>query len=399
MLQTVRWVRGLAAFLLALFLISVAAAEPAQAGSGLLVGVHDDGIKWTARPGPILGPVRALGLDAMRVTLQWRPGRRNLTGGDHTRLRRAVAADRDGVRVVLAVYGRAVDAPRGARAREDYCRFVRNALLRYGEIRDVVVWNEVNSDTFGRPQEGAPAAYAALLARCWDLLHAAVPEVNVLTTTAGSHDPASFIRGIGVAYRASGRTQPLFDTTGHNPYPRYPDELPTARHDVYIGQGDYKRLVLVLDEAFALTAQPAPLIWYLENGFQTAVGGTRRSLYAGRESVERTISPAGQAAQLGTALRLAFCQPRVGAFFNFLLVDEVSLEGWQSGLLWADWKPKPAFGAYRAAIDEVRRGAVDCGGPPAGEEVDGERLRAQASVRPAPRRSQDPVGRHGPRGG
>ena len=48
------------------------------------------------------------------------------------------------------------------------------------------------------------------------------------------------------------------------------------------------------------------------------------------------------------------------AYFNFLLVDESLLEGWQSGLLWADWKRKPAFAAYRAAIAEVRRGAVDC---------------------------------------
>jgi hypothetical protein len=36
------------------------------------------------------------------------------------------------------------------------------------------------------------------------------------------------------------------------------------------------------------------------------------------------------------------------------------LGGWQSGLLWADWKRKPAFEAYRAAIAEVRGGAVNC---------------------------------------
>ena len=124
---------------------------------------------------------------------------------EHDALRRAVAAHRTGVRIVLGVYGRAVDAPREPAAREDYCRFVRNVVLRYGEIRDVVIWNEANSDTFWQPQEGAPAAYAALLARCWDVLHASVPGVNVLTTTASSHDPAAFIRGIGAAYRASGR--------------------------------------------------------------------------------------------------------------------------------------------------------------------------------------------------
>jgi F420H(2)-dependent quinone reductase len=36
---------------------------------------------------------------------------------------------------------------------------VRNALLRYREITDVVVSNEANSATFWRSQEDAPAAY------------------------------------------------------------------------------------------------------------------------------------------------------------------------------------------------------------------------------------------------
>jgi hypothetical protein len=111
--------------------------EPARAGSDLVIGVHDDRIKWTERPAPILGAMQALGLGGMRVTLEWRRGKRHLTMPDHNALRRAVAAHAGGVRVVLGVYGRANDAPRAAR--EDYCRFVRNVLLRYGEVRDVVI--------------------------------------------------------------------------------------------------------------------------------------------------------------------------------------------------------------------------------------------------------------------
>jgi len=335
-------------------------ASSASAGSDLLIGVHDDSIKWTERSGPILGAMQTLGLGAMRVTLDWQPGKRNLSKENHNSLLRAVAAERQGIRIVLAVYGLAADAPRTREAREDYCRFVRNTLLRYGEVRDVVIWNEANSDTFWQPREGAAAGYAALLGRCWDLLHATFPSVNVLTSTASSHDPAAFIRGIGTANRASGRALPLFDSFGHNPYPLFPGESPTARHDVYIGEGDYDRLIAVLDESFAGTAQPATPIWYLENGFQTTVAAARRSHYTGQESVTDTLAPGEQAAQLATALRLAHCQPRVAAYFNFLLADETLLEGWQSGLLWADWKRKPAFAAFRAAIAEVRAGAVDC---------------------------------------
>ena len=277
--EVLRVTAALSLLLLALLL----GPEPARAGSGLLIGVHDDSIKWTERPKPILGAMRALGLGGMRVTLEWRPGKRHLTGSDHDALRRAVAAKGYGVRTVLGVYGRAADAPRDRAGREDYCRFVRNVLHRYGEVRDVVIWNEANSDTFWLPREGAAADYAALLARCWDLLHASISGVNVLTTTASSHDPAGFIRDVGAAYRASGRQRPLFDAAGHNPYSLFPGEPPTARHEEYIGQGDYDRLVAVLDESFAGTAQsPAP-IWYLENGFQTTVGkGAARTIPAAR---------------------------------------------------------------------------------------------------------------------
>ena len=186
--------------------------------------------------------------------------------------------------------------------------------------------------------------------------------MNVLTTTAASHDPAAFIRGVGAAYRASGRQRPLFDAAGHNPYPLFSAESPTARHEVYIGQGDYDRLVAVLDESFAGTAQRAgPDLVSRErlpddDGREAATHALRRP---GKRCARRW-SPQAQAAQIAAALRLASCQPRVAAYFNFLLVDEPVLGGWQSGLLWADWRRKPAFEAYRAAIAEVRGGTVDC---------------------------------------
>jgi hypothetical protein len=175
--------------------------EPARAGPGLLIGVHDDRIKWTERPTPILGTMGALRLEGIRVTLEWRRGKRNLSGSDHDALRRAVVAHRQGVRIVVGVFGRAREAPRRPDAREDYCRFVRNVVVRYGEVRDVVIWNEANSKTFWRPRDRAPEDYAALLARCWELLHASVPGVTVLTSTSPSHDPAAFIRRVAAAYQ------------------------------------------------------------------------------------------------------------------------------------------------------------------------------------------------------
>ena len=350
-----------AALCLALLLVSLAAAGTARADSRILVGVDDDLIKWTSRPTTVVATARSLHVDAMRVTLQWTRGRSTLSGRDHTQLRRAVTASRYGVQIVLSVYGRATDAPDERSERDDYCDFVEGVLRRYTEIRNVVIWNEVNSPAFWQPGGDPAAAYEALLAQCWDDIHESLPNVRLLTTTAANHDPAEFIRGVGVAYRASGRTRPIFDAAGHNPYPLYPDEPVTATHTGYIGQGDYARLVGALDDAFARTGQQPTAIWYLEDGFQSTIDVGRRSYYSGRESIGRAVSPSGQASQVAAALRLASCQPRVAAFFNFLLVDERSLAGWQSGLLWADWRRKPAFDAYRQAIDDVRRGAVPCG--------------------------------------
>jgi hypothetical protein len=71
-----------------------------------------------------------------------------------------------------------------------------------------------------------------------------------------------------------------------------------------------------------------------------------------------------QAVQLRDALLLAYCQPEVGAFFNFELLDEGRLEGWQSGVLWRDGEEKPAYSAFRAAIGLVASGDIDCASVP-----------------------------------
>ena len=86
-----------------------------------------------------------------------------------------------------------------------------------------------------------------------------------------------------------------------------------------------------------------------------------------------TVLPAvgldkSQASQLRAAISLAYCQPAASAFFNFELMDEQRLVGWQSGLLYSDGVPKPSFGAYEQIAAEVNARAIDCskveGAPP-----------------------------------
>jgi hypothetical protein len=291
-----------------------------------------------------------------------------------TYLSRAAAAGRLHQKVVLAVYGEAADAPTDAVSRDQYCRYVRNLMARVPAMSAVVIWNEVNSPRYW-PRVAGARAYAALLARCWDVLHAARRTVNVVDSTASHYDPSGFIRDLGSAYRASGRTRPIIDTFGHNPYPEFAAEDPWATHPSTgtIGEGDYDALIAAITQAFASTAQRVPSdswrrLWYLEDGFQTWVpwffDWMYTGLYKGHEN-DRTVLPAfglrrSQSSQLTAAISLAYCQPAVSAFFNFELIDETRLVGWQSGLLYANGIRKPSFGAYKTIAAAASSGSIDC---------------------------------------
>src|SRR2546423_8550858 len=98
---------------------------------------------------------------------------------------------------------------------------------------------------------------------------------------------------------------------------------------------------------------------YLEDGYKSWVGD-RRSAYHGKENVAELLDPGFQGWQLQASVRLAYCQPAVGAFFNFQLRDDPSLVGWQSGVLYADGTPKPAYDLLRGALQDVASGTVAC---------------------------------------
>jgi len=216
-----------------------------------------------------------------------------------------------------------------------------------------------------------------------NVIAASSPRGNDKPSAASnvSHSPVNFYRKLGEAYRESGRRRPILDTVGHNPYPTTNAERPWMRHPntSTIGEGDYDKLMNVLSEAFGGTGQPLPgqgrvTIWYMEQGFQTTIDPTKRSFYHGTETDPHVLPPwiarttaassdelaTDQAMQLTDALQLAYCQPAVGAFFNFELADETSLGGWQSGLLWADLTPKPSYQPFKAALKTVASGRVDC---------------------------------------
>jgi hypothetical protein len=376
-------------------LLVLAVTGSVAAAPGLIVGATEDGFVW--RASDAAAAARELGLGAARITMPWAPGEQQLDDSGVSRLDTATAAAA-GLRLVVTVFGKASAAPQDSDERDAYCSYVRDILARYPTIRDVVIWNEANLGFYWQPQfnadgtSAAPAAYEALLARCWDVLHAFRPDVNVILTTspAGndnpnaasnvSHSPAAFLAKIAAAYRASGRTLPIFDTVGHNPYGMSSAESPSQQHlaPSHIGEGDYDRLVQTLADGFRGTAQPVPghcldagqecvSVWYLEAGYQTVPSAAHESGYSGRENdahpVGDSTAPTGdptQASQLAAGVELAYCQPDVGAFFNFLLWDETDLARWQSGVFWSDGTPKASFDVLRSTIADMAAGRVDC---------------------------------------
>ena len=189
---------------------------------------------------------------------------------------------------------------------------------------------------------------------------------NVIATSAPHAKPGRWYEDLGKAYAASGRALPVFDTVGHNAYPETSAEAPGAHHGKHsqsIDEGDLNRLLAALRKGFRGTAQPLPgsggvTVWYLEDGFQTIPG---RSVYSGTETDKHPVSEDEQAAQLWAAVQLAYCQPAVGAFFNFELRDDAPLDGWQSGLVRPDWSPKPAFAAFGQALRAAATGSMHCG--------------------------------------
>jgi chitodextrinase len=387
------WLAAGAAF--GALLLGAAAAQPAPGDGGFFAGFSDDRPKWIGSEA--VEPARALGASAFRVTLQWTPGQTSVTEADMVELKRAVGAS-TGMKLVLSVYGdRGSTAPQTDVARGEYCGYVRDALARLPSVRDVVIWNEPNKSFFWRPQPAgdgataAPVAYEALLAQCYDVLHSAFADLNVIglalsptgNDDAGSHSPGAFIRAVGAAYRASGRARPLFDTVGHHAYGVSAAERPWRKHIVskVISQGDWNKLMYNLWLAFDGTAQAIPgaggvRIWYMEGGSQTAIDPGKEAEYWGTENVAvvpdhsggepdwpppaETSDAPDQSTQSRDSIRLAACQPHVGAYFNFLLFDEARLAGWQSGPFWADRTPKDSLPTFRQAISDATAATVDC---------------------------------------
>ena len=326
---------------------------------------------------------RAAGFQAVRVTSLWTPGTSQPTADELQVLQNvATAAQLNGVRMYVTVMSPGSrTTPLTDDDRSQFASYAAAIVRSVPGIRDVIVGNEPNLNRFWLPQfaddgsDAAAPAYLALLAKTYDALKAAAPDVTVYggavsprgadnpSGTRQTHSPTLFIHDLGVAYRLSGRDRPIMDAFAIHPYGENSTLPPTFAHPIStsIGLADYSKLVDLLGQAFDGTAQQGSTlpILYGEYGVETQIPAAKESLYSGAEpTTTKPVSEATQATYYQEALAMAFCQPTVAGILIFHAIDETALPAWQSGVFYADGTPKSSLPRVREALDRTAGGSI-----------------------------------------
>jgi hypothetical protein len=375
----------LAALAASCLLLPLAALLPAaSAAPGMLVGIYEPQALY-GDPATVFPLLKSLRVQVLRLNLYWggRLGvakRRPFDGADpndpaydwdaYDRVLREAA--QLGMRVVLTIYGTPAWANGGRglnRAPSSFAelrKFAFAAATRYSgtwtdeagnplpQVTYWTAWNEPNNPLFLAPQYRRQGGrwivqsardYARICSAIYAGVHAALlPGAKVacgVTAPRGNNNPRSsrpslapiaFLR----ALKAAGLRR--FDAYAHHPYYGYPGETPTTRPRAGVQPQQtaitLANIDLLLDELERLYGPTR--LWITEYGYQT----NPPDPFFG-------VSWRQQAAYLSQAFALARRHPQVDMMLWFLLKDEPSLAGWQSGLITATGKKKPAFTAFR----------------------------------------------------
>jgi hypothetical protein len=211
-------------------------------------------------------------------------------------------------------------------------------------------WNEPNNPVFLTPQyvrQGgkwvveSAVQYAKICNAVYAGIHAGgtsgekvacgvtAPKGNdAPTTSRPSVDPLSFLE----AAKKAGMKK--FDVYAHHPYYAAPTESPA-----YVPKGATARRIQ-MGNIGVLLAEITKLygpkhLWITEYGYETNPPDHNFG-----------VSYANQAAWLTQAYAIARKNPRIDMMLWFLIRDDASLGGWQSGLETVTGKKKPAWNAF-----------------------------------------------------
>ncbi len=375
---------------------ALGARRPAAVVPPINWGVADDASKYADDGGSwFYGQMKGANLSEDRWTVAWDASNPTAIRELPFIQRAAPVAQAAGIHIVLALYAGVNGTSQPDPNDHDptaFCRWaelVAQTVKQWG-IRDFIIWNEPSSTKYWAPQKDgsgadvAAPAYEALLAQCYDALHSLdgggwTADVigmglSAKAATTSSNQPLAFLRDVGAAYKASGRTRPIMDQLALHPYPLpsgnpSPDKGYTNTPDAY-GPPDLDRVKQAVYDAFDGTGQPTTLNGLTfrldEFGWQTQESG---SPYTGTENAgppgsAPAVSEATQAQYLAQAAQMFACDATVSDVELFLLVDEPDLGGWQSGLLTPGGagvsRPKAAY-ATMAPVFAAGRSACTAG--------------------------------------
>ena len=325
-------------------------AGTASAAPGLRVGIQDDA--WLQfGPGTIeerVDRLGALGVDVVRVTLEWRTIEATRGTYDWERADALLNALRQaGLAPMVSIWGtpgwanggRGANVPPSSAAA--FAGFARAAAERFPWVRQWIVWNEPNQRRWLSPP--SPIVYVTrLLNPAATAIKAVIPRASIAGgATAprggpGGTSPIDFIRGMG---RAGAR----LDAYAHHPHPLSPAETPTTggcTHCATISLSTLDRLITETRNAFGSRVR----IWLTELGFQT--NPPDRILGVGWGTQARFIAE---------AQHRAYRAAGVDVVIQYLLRDEPATDAWQSGLETVTGRAKPALMAFSLPLVQVSR--------------------------------------------
>jgi hypothetical protein len=360
-----------------------AALALAGAASSTTFGVADDAGKYAEDGGAgFFTMLTQLGMTENRMAVFWDPSQPT-TIYDQAFLDRAIPqAMQRGIDVMFAIYplkARAlVDTPNGIQL---FAQYAAKVAERYPYVRKIICLNEGNQPRFHQPQfddagngiSGAVQEHA--MAACYDALKAVDPGIDVIAFGLSprgnddfdapsnvSHSPIRFLKEVGDAYRASGRTKPIADDVSVHCYPNVNTDAPAVGY-VWpkVGCINLDRFKQAWWDAFHGTAQPifresgdthaGPYvrIFVDEVGYQARISSEKASLYSGAENVP-VVDEATQGSYYAQLIALMACDPNVALLNFFHAVDETNLAAWQSGVVLPDGTRRASFGAVKDAI-------------------------------------------------
>src|ERR687887_2185840 len=250
----------------------------AGSASSTVFGVADDAGKYAEDGGAsFFSSLNDLGMTENRVAVTWDPASPT-TITDRAFLDRSIPkAVARGIDIVFAIYPAKArglaDTPNGIQL---FAQFAAKVAARYPQVTKIICLNEGNQTRFQQPQYDdsgngvAGAMQEAAMAACYDALKAVNPAIDVIgfgfsppgnddpsAPRNVSHSPLLFLKEIGDAYRASGRTRPIAEDVSIHCYPRTNTDAPSVGFNwPNVGCANLDRFKQAWWDAFHGTAQP-----------------------------------------------------------------------------------------------------------------------------------------------